>query len=69
MLEDLRLVRSPIGDFPAGHERAVRDHPALEPERAESYGRGPRLTAQQDRQGQRLKRLPGSLTLTSGEPA
>ena len=69
VLEELRLVRSDIGDFRADMEGQSAIIRRLDQSVQSLTGEVRALAAQQDRQRQRLERLQGSLAPTSGEPA
>ena len=68
-LEELRLVRSDIGDFRADMEVQSAIIRRLDQSVQSLTGEVRALAAQQDRQRQRLERLQGSLAPTSAEPA
>jgi chaperonin cofactor prefoldin len=67
--EELRLVRSDIGDFRADMQVRSAIIWPLHQSVQSLTGEVRALAAQQDRQRQRLERLQGSLVPTSGEPA
>ena len=69
VLEELRLVRSDIGDFRADMEVQSAIVRRLDQSVQSLTGEVRALAAQQDRQRQRLERLQGLLAPTSGEPA
>ena len=66
VLEELRLVRSDIGDFRADMEVQSAIIRRLDQSVQSLTGEVRALAAQQDRQRQRLERLQGSLAPTPG---
>lgn len=66
-LEELRLVRSDIGDFRADMEVQSAIIRRLDQSVQSLTGEVRALAAQQDRQLQRLERLQSTLTPTGGE--
>lgn len=69
VLEELRLVRSDIGDFRADMEVQSAIIRRLDQSVQSLTGEVRALAAQQDRQRQRLERLQGSMAPVTGEPS